>query len=79
MMDYQKARMVLLDIAADMEADATRFDGQPFTGKTVAEYMANQGAAIAALANILEKDIAERIALGLFTAGSGSANPTDKP
>jgi len=41
-------------IAKDMEDDARNFDGRPFNGKTVAEYFGNQGAAIAALANILK-------------------------
>lgn len=44
---------VCKDIAADMAADATAFDGKPFDGRTVAEYFGNQGAAIAALANML--------------------------
>jgi len=44
---------ILNMIAEDMKSDAEKFDGQPFTGKTVAEYFGNQGAAIAALANIL--------------------------
>ena len=54
-MDYAHARKVCLMIAADMKDDATRFDGQPFTGKTVAEYFGNQGAAISALAGIIEQ------------------------
>ncbi len=41
-------------ISQDMEDDAKNFDGRPFTGKTVAEYFGNQGAAIAALANIVK-------------------------
>jgi len=41
-------------IAADMENDARNFDGCPFNGKTVAQYFGNQGAAIAALAIIVE-------------------------
>ena len=41
-------------IAADMKSDAARFDGQPFNGKVVAEYFGCQGAAIAALANIIK-------------------------
>jgi hypothetical protein len=45
---------VLEMIAKDAENDATEFDGKPFNGKTVAEYFGNQGAAIAALANILK-------------------------
>ena len=41
-------------IATDMESDARNFDGKPFNGRTVAEYFGNQGAAIAALAEIVE-------------------------
>ena len=44
---------ILRDIHDDMANDAARFDGQPFTGRTVAEYFGCQGAAIAALANIV--------------------------
>ena len=44
---------VLNMIAADMKNDAKEFDGRPFTGRTVAEYFGYQGAAIAALANIV--------------------------
>lgn len=51
-------------IADDMDNDAKNFDGQPFTGKTVAEYFGNQGAAIAALANIMRKILSGEIALG---------------
>ena len=47
-------------IAADMKNDAKNFDGRPFNGKVVAEYFGNQGAAIAALANIM-KSILEQI------------------
>ena len=50
----ERLRDILTDISADMKADATRFDGQPFTGKTVAEYFGVQGAAIAALADIVK-------------------------
>jgi hypothetical protein len=46
-------REVLQMIADDAAADAKAFDGQPFNGRTVAEYLGNQGAAIAALANIV--------------------------
>lgn len=48
-------RRVLKTIARDMEADAARFDGMPFNGRTVAEYFGNQGAAIAGIAKILEE------------------------
>lgn len=44
---------ILEMIAEDMKNDAANFDGQPFTGRTVAEYNGKQGAAIAALAKIL--------------------------
>ena len=42
-------------VAEDTKNDATNFDGQPFTGKTVAQYFGNHGAAIAALANVIVK------------------------
>lgn len=49
------ARMVQVckDIQTDMADDARHFDGQPFNGKTVATYFGNQGAAIAALAELV--------------------------
>lgn len=40
-------------IAQDVENDAKNFDGAPFTGKTVAEYFGNHGAAIKSLAEML--------------------------
>lgn len=46
-------------IAEDMKNDATNFDGQPFNGRTVAEYFGNHGAAIAALAKILKSLLEE--------------------
>lgn len=49
----EQAAKALQMIAADMADDAVAFDGKPFTGRSVAEYMANQGAAIAALAKIM--------------------------
>ena len=48
-------------IETDMKNDAESFDGRPFNGKTVAEYFGNQGAAIAALADIM-KSILEQMA-----------------
>lgn len=54
---------VLETIAEDMENDAKEFDGRPFDGKTVAQYFGYQGAAIAALANIV-KSILERTKTG---------------
>ena len=52
---------VLEMIAKDMENDAKAFDGRPFNGKTVAEYFGNQGAAIAALANIIKSNLEDGI------------------
>lgn len=43
----------LKEIAQDMKDDAKNFDGKPFNGRTVGEYIAYQGAAIAGLAKIL--------------------------
>lgn len=42
-------------IIKDAKDDATNFDGQPFTGKTVGSYMGYHGAAIATLADILKQ------------------------
>ncbi len=53
-MNPNKMKEVLGMIIEDMEKDAKSFDGRPFNGKTVAEYFGNQGAAIAALADILK-------------------------
>jgi hypothetical protein len=52
-----KAATVLRTIAQDMGEDARDFDGQPFTGRTVAEYMGNHSAAIAAIAGILADEL----------------------
>ena len=51
---------VLEMIADDMKKDAKHFDGQPFTGKTVAEYFGYQGAAIATLAKIIRSILEEK-------------------
>ena len=53
-MPNQTKIKVLEMIAEDMKTDAKNFDGKPFNGRTVAEYFGNQGAAIAALANIVK-------------------------
>jgi hypothetical protein len=51
-------KIKILDmIAKDMENDAKEFDGKLFNGKTVAIYFGNQGAAIAAIANIVKQII----------------------
>ncbi len=54
-MNKEKCVTVLKTISQDMENDARKFDGQPFTGKTMAEYNGNLGAAIAAIADILKE------------------------
>ena len=59
-MDTNKAKEILEMIANDMKRDAKEFDGKPFNGKTVAEYFGNQGAAIAALANIMKQFLEEK-------------------
>lgn len=58
-MKYDRKIEVLKMIAADMESDAASFDGKLFNGETVAEYFGNQGAAIAALANIVQSILEE--------------------
>jgi len=50
---------ILKLISDDMEQDAKEFDGKPFDGETVGEYLGNQGAAIAVLANIVDSLISE--------------------
>jgi len=45
---------ILKMIGEDMRNDAKNFDGKPFNGRTVAEYFGCQGAAIEALANIMQ-------------------------
>ena len=46
-------------IARDMKNDAKEFDDRPFNGRTVAEYLGNLGAAIAALADIVKSLLEE--------------------
>lgn len=52
-MNKDKIIEVCKMIMEDAKNDAENFDGQPFTGRTVAEYFGNHGASIAALANII--------------------------
>jgi len=59
-MGDDKKIKILEMIADDMANDAKRFDGQPFTGKTVAEYFGCQGAAIASLADIVRSILEEK-------------------
>lgn len=51
----EKAIGALRRISADMENDAEAFDGRPFNGRTVAEYFGIHGAAIAAVAHIVQR------------------------
>lgn len=60
------------DISADTKKDATDFDGQPFTGRTVGTYFGYHGAAIAALSDVI-KAIAEDM------KASNSGNTSDFP
>ena len=60
-MDKQKVLNVLSLIEHDQRNDAAEFDGKPFNGRTVATYFGNQGASIAALAQILQDVIQEVI------------------
>ena len=59
-MNENKIIETLEMIAQDMVDDAKNFDGKPFTGRTVAEYFGNQGAAIAALASIVKSLVESR-------------------
>lgn len=54
-----RAIKVLKMIEEDAENDATTFEGKPFNGKNVAEYLGNLGASIASLANILRELLGE--------------------
>jgi len=61
---------VLQVIAADMDADAKAFDGKHFDGKTVAQYFAHQGAAIAALADIVaEQQVTDSRGIEVYITG----------
>jgi len=48
-------------VAKDVENDAKDFDGKPFTGKTMAEYMGFHGAAIAAVANAVKEILSSKL------------------
>ena len=52
-MDKNKALKILSMISKDVEQDAKNFEGKPFTGKNVAEYFGNHGAAIVALSKVI--------------------------
>ena len=62
-MNKNRIIKVLETIQTDMKDDARRFDGQPFTGKTMAEYNGYLGAAISGLAEIITiivKELSEK-------------------
>lgn len=59
-MSTEKLITICEQVAKDMEKDAEEFDGKPFDGKTVATYFGYQGAAIAALADVLKQIITEK-------------------
>ena len=60
-MNVEEKIKVLNMIAEDMKNDAKNFDGKPFNGRTVAQYFGNQGAAIAALARIIQSILEEKV------------------
>jgi hypothetical protein len=53
--DLARIRSVAATIRQDMADDVLRFDGQPLTGKLVAEVHANLAAAVSALAGMVDK------------------------
>ena len=60
-MDRTSLIKTLEMIAQDMKDDAKNFDGKEFNGRNVAAYFGNQGAAIAALANIIALIIEQEV------------------
>lgn len=62
MKEDQKIKIiaVMKMVIEDVEKDASDFDGQPFTGKTMATYMGNHGAAIAAVADAVKKILEDK-------------------
>ena len=59
-MNNNKIIKVLEAITKNTENDAKQFDGRLFNRRTVAAYFGNQGAAIAALANIIKSILKEK-------------------
>lgn len=49
-----RARWVAQEVARDVEADAFYYDGRPFNGREVAEYMGKTAAAVSALAHLVD-------------------------
>lgn len=54
-----KLLKICSSVKEDVERDASEFDGKPFNGKTMAEYMGYHGAAIGALAEVIENLVAK--------------------
>lgn len=52
-MNKERLIEVCSTIASDAESDVTKYEGQPFNGKTMAAYQGEQNAMIQALANVL--------------------------
>jgi len=52
-MEKQRIIEAMRMVAEDTKNDARDFDGKPFNGKTMAEYMGNHGAAIDAVAKAI--------------------------
>ena len=63
MANLEEIKRILNDIAQDAADDASTFDGKPFNGRTMGEYLGNHGASIAALARIIEATVEEIDAL----------------
>lgn len=59
-MDIDKLIKICEMISSDAEYDAKKFDGKPFTGKIVAEYLGNLGAEISALSEIIKQILSEK-------------------
>lgn len=59
---YQERLLEICEqVANDMKSDAKEFDGKPFDGKTVATYFGYQGAAIAALSNVIKEILLQNV------------------
>jgi hypothetical protein len=56
-MDKNKLIKVLEEVEKDCKEDASKLDGQPFNGKTVATQLGYQLAAISAIAQVLKEFI----------------------
>jgi len=58
-MDRDRLIKVMDMVAEDVKNDAAKFDGKPFNGRTMAEYMGNHGAAIAVIAETVKEILLE--------------------